>query len=374
MRCLKILHVDPETGFGGGERQVAGLVRHLARRGHDNVLLAAPAGALAARVPAADARLRPLVIRNDVDVLAALRLRRQIRVEHPDIVHFHTSRAHAMSPWIGRTRAIVTRRMDYRLRPGRRVDLLYNRSVAAVVAISNDVRQKLLAAGVRPERVRVIRSAVEPPAGLPGAAGRAAARARHGIASDEMAIGVVAALERRKAHDVLLHALAATLSKLPPLRVLFCGDGAERAALGRLTRELGLESRVRFLGELAQVADVLAAIDLFVLPSRHEGLGVAVLEAMAVGLPVVASAVGGLPEVVDDGKTGLLVPPDDPRALGAAIAELAGDVERARRMGVAGRARVLAEFSMERMADAYEALYTELAPHAAQPRAQPRLR
>jgi glycosyltransferase involved in cell wall biosynthesis len=213
----------------------------------------------------------------------------------------------------------------------------------------------------------VIHSAVEPPAGLPGAAGRAAARARHSIASGEFAIGVVAALERRKAHDVLLHALAATLSKLPPLRVLFCGDGSERAALARLTRELGLESRVRFLGELGQVADVLAALDLFVLPSRHEGLGVAVLEAMAAGVPVVASAVGGLPEAVDDGRTGLLVPPEDPRALGVAIAELAADVERARRMGIAGRARVLAEFSMERMADAYEALYTET-------RAEPRLR
>jgi glycosyltransferase involved in cell wall biosynthesis len=131
---------------------------------------------------------------------------------------------------------------------------------------------------------------------------------------------------------------------------------------------------VRFFGELPQVADVLAALDLFVLPSRHEGLGVAVLEAMAAGIPIVASAVGGLPEAVDEGRTGLLVPPEDPRALGAAIAELAGDVDRARRMGVAGRARVLAEFSMERMAEAYEALYVEVAPHAPRTRVESRLR
>src|SRR5882724_9199734 len=145
---MKILHVDPETGFGGGERQVAGLIRHLARRGHENVLAAPPGSPLAEHVPAADARLRPLAIRNDIDVLAALRLRRQLRAERPDIVHFHTSRAHAMSPWLGRgpERRVVTRRMDYALRAGRRVDLLYNRSVEAVVAISLDVRRQLVAA------------------------------------------------------------------------------------------------------------------------------------------------------------------------------------------------------------------------------------
>jgi glycosyltransferase involved in cell wall biosynthesis len=260
---------------------------------------------------------------------------------------------------------IVTRRMDYPLRRGRWVDLLYNRSVAVVVAISLDVRQKLLAAGVAPQRIRVIHSAVEPPAGLPGPAGRAAARARYGIGVEEVAIGMVAALERRKAHDVLLQALAPAVATMPPFRVLFCGDGSERRPLERMARALGLGDRVRFLGEQRQVADVLAALDLFVLPSRQEGLGVAVLEAMAMALPVVATAVGGLPEAVEAGRTGLLVPPEDPRALGAAIAELARDLDRARRMGDAGRARVAAEFSMERMSEAYEKLYAETAAAAA---------
>ena len=268
-----------------------------------------------------------------------------------------------MSPWLRRyaTRAIATRRMDYAPRRGAWTDLLYNRSVAAVVAISLDVREKLVAAGVRAERIHVIRSAVEPPAGLPGAAGRAAARARFGIAEREVAIGVVAALERRKGHDVLLRALAGAGRALPSFRCLFCGDGSQRGPLARLAAELGIGERVRFLGEQRQVADVLAALDLFVLPSRHEGLGVAVLEAMAMALPVVASAVGGLPEAVEAGRTGLLVPPEDPAALGRAIAELASDLERARRMGSDGRARVIAEFSMERMAEDYERLYTQVA-------------
>lgn len=359
---MKILHVDPERAFGGGERQVAGLIRHLARRGHENLLAADPSGPLAARVPAVDARLVPLSIRNDLDLVAALRLRRLIARESPHVVHFHTSRAHALSPWLrpyAPLRGVVTRRMDYPPKRGPWTDLLYNRSVAAVVAISAEVRARLIAAGVREDRVSLVRSAVEPPGGLPGPAGRAAARARHGIA-DEVAVGVVAALERRKGHDVLLRALASLGDHRPAIRCLACGDGSQRAALEQLARELGLADRVRFLGEQRQVADVLAALDVFVLPSRHEGLGVAVLEAMAMALPVVASAVGGLPEAVLHGTTGLLVPPEDPAALARAIGELATDRERAQAMGAAGRERVLAEFSMEHMAERYEALYERL--------------
>jgi glycosyltransferase involved in cell wall biosynthesis len=269
-----------------------------------------------------------------------------------------------MSPWLRRyaTRTIVTRRMDYALRRGHWTDLLYNRSVASVVAISEEVRRRLLDAGVRSERVTVVRSGVEPPAGLPGAAGRAAARARFGIAG-ELAIGIVAVLERRKGHDVLLRALA-TLDGVPPWRCLVCGGGSQHESLQRLAADLGIAPRVRFLGEQRQVADVLAALDVFVMPSRHEGLGVAVLEAMAMSLPVVASAVGGIPEAVKPGETGLLVPPDDPTALAAALRELACDVERAQRMGDAGRARVVVEFSMEAMAGRYERLYDEICRRA----------
>lgn len=364
--ALKILHVDPEQSFGGGERQVAGLIRHLARRGHDNVL-AAPAGSpLAATVPAADARLRPLTIRNDLDLVAAWRLNRLVAAESPHIVHFHTSRAHAMSAWLRghAVRALVTRRMDYPPRRGWWTRRLYNRCVAATVAISEDVRRRLLGAGVRPERVHVIHSGVEPAAGLPGPAGRAAARARFAI-GDELAVGIVAALEHRKGHDVLLQALARLRAEGVALRCLVCGGGSRRSALESLAQALGIGDVVRFLGEQRQVADVLAALDVFVMPSRHEGLGVAILEAMAMALPVVASAVGGISETVADGRTGLLVPPEDPAALSAAIAALDRDRSRAQGLGAAGRERVIADFSMAAMAQRYERLYEEVSRQSA---------
>jgi glycosyltransferase involved in cell wall biosynthesis len=209
------------------------------------------------------------------------------------------------------------------------------------------------------ERIQVIHSAVEPPARLPSAAERRAARARWGLGG-EAVVGTVAALERRKGHDVLLRALGPLREAMPRIRCLVCGGGSERVSLERLAKELGVDPVVRFLGEQREVTDVLAALDVFVLPSRHEGLGVALLEAMAAGLPVVASHVGGIPETVQAGHTGLLVPAEDPGALGAAIGDLLKNRDRAARMGAEGRRRVLFEFSMEGLADRYEALYASL--------------
>ncbi len=358
---MKILHIDSERSFGGGERQVLGLVRHLARRGHENLLAASPDSALSRMVPGSDARLIPLAIRNHVDLLAALRLARIVARESPHLIHYHTSRSHALAPWLRRhaPRSLVTRRMDYPIRRGWWSSLLYNRSVAGVAAISEDVRRKLIAGGVRAERIRVIRSAVEPPAGLPGEAGREAARRRFG-ANGEPVIAVVAALERRKGQDILLHALAEISRRGRRFQCLLCGGGSERSALERLAAELGVAASVRFLGEQRQVADVLAAADLFVLPSRHEGLGVAILEAMAMGLPVVATAVGGIPEAVEHDRTGLLVPPEDGSALAAAIDDLLGHRDRACELGARGRERVLERFTMERMAGEYQRFYEEI--------------
>ncbi len=143
--------------------------------------------------------------------------------------------------------------------------------------------------------------------------------------------------------------------------MLAAGEGGEHAVLAARVRTLGLDANVRFLGRVDDVASVLAAADVLVMPSRQEGLGVAALEAMAAGLPVIASRVGGLPEAVVDGATGLLVPPADVPALAAAIARLAADRALARRLGAAGRARVRERFTMAGMAAATLAVYRRLA-------------
>ena len=358
---MKILHIDPERGFGGGERQVLGLVRHLAVAGHENLLAAPPGSSIAARVPPGDARLLPLSIRNDLDLLAALRFARLLRRERPEVIHYHTARAHKLAALFPTEahRSIVTRRMDYDLSPGLLTDLLYNRRVAAVVAISSDVRRRLLAAGVREERIILVPSGVEAPEGFPTGAGRSAARGRFGAGEGDWLVATVAALEHRKGIDVLLDSLALPAGRR--LRLVVAGDGSRRVDLERRAVERGVADRIVFLGERSQVADLLAAADAFALPSRREGLGVAVLEAMAMGLPVVASRVGGISDAVVEGETGWLVRAEDPGSLAEALARLAQAPETAREMGRRGRERVRERFTMAGMAGAYEALYGRIA-------------
>jgi glycosyltransferase involved in cell wall biosynthesis len=352
---VRVLHVDPERGWGGGEVQVTLLVRELARRGHTSVL-AAPADAPLARALAADGvPVAECPIASSADVRAVPRLRRLARAV--DVVHFHTARAHAMAPWLGGlgVRRIVTRRMDYPPRGGPWARHLYNRAVDRVIAISDGVRAVLERAGVRPDRIRVVPSGVDTEAFAVAPDVRAAERRAWQVADDDVVAIVVGVLERRKGHATLFE--AAGRLRESRLRWVVCGAGSQEAALRADAAARGID--VRFLGFRADVARCLAAADVAVLPSLHEGLGVAALEAMAAGRPVVASRVGGLAEVVADGETGRLVPAGDAAALAAALASLASVPAERTRMGDAGRARVRARFSATSMAEGTLACYGE---------------
>lgn len=355
-RSLKILHIDPERAWGGGEVQVTGLLDYLASWGHANHLLCDPAGRLFEEVRGKKISVFPFAMVNEVDLRPVLSLRRLIRKERYDIVHFHTKRAHALAAWLGRiypgVRYIVTRRMDYPIRKNWYNDLLYNGRVDGVVAISDKIAALLAGGGVRREQIRVIPSGIEP------ARFEEARRAAPG--SGLPIIGTAAVLEERKGHRLLLEAAAEL--KRQGLRLLyrFAGEGSQKEALKRITAQLGLEAEVVFLGFVPDIPSFLAPIDIFVLPSLHEGLGVAVLEAMAAGKPVIASRVGGIPELVEAEVTGLLVSPDDPRALAQAISRLISRRDLAREMGDKGWERVRRHFAMERMAKRNEEFYYEL--------------
>src|SRR5205809_881024 len=249
---MRVLHVDPERAWGGGEVQVVGLVRELAVRGHDSTVAAHPGGPLARAAAAAGARVVPLGVANHFDVRAAL-----VRV------------------------------------------------------------------GVRTERIRVVPSGIDAPALAAPPQARAAVRREWGLGDEDVAVVVVGALEARKGHAVLLAAAAALAPAAPRLRYVFCGEGRQGEALARAAA--ALDGAVEMVGFRRDVAGCLAAADVVALPSLQEGLGVAALEAMAAGRPVVASRVGGLAEAVVHEETGLLVPRGDQTALATALARLARD-------------------------------------------------
>ncbi|MBI2985720.1 MAG: glycosyltransferase family 4 protein [Deltaproteobacteria bacterium] len=355
-RLLKILHIDPERTWGGGECQVIGLLGYLARQGHQNHLLCHPGGLLIEEARRAGITAFPLRVRNDLDFRPVFSLRRLIQEERYDIVHFHTKRAHALALWLGRAqpgvRFVVTRRMDYPLRRNWYNDCLYNRKVDGVVAISRKIADLLVEGGVRRERIRLIHSGIDP-APFQRRAGEKSSRA-------PVVIGTVAVLEERKGHRFLLEAGALLKRQGHQLKYRFAGTGSQRQSLEQIARGLGLGEDVEFVGFVSDIASFLSTIDVFVLPSLYEGLGVSVLEAMAAGKPVVATRVGGLPEVVDDTITGLLVPHKDPRALAGAIAVLATRQGLAQEMGEKGSGRVLQYFTMEEMAKKNEDYYYEL--------------
>ena len=186
---------------------------------------------------------------------------------------------------------------------------------------------------------------------------------------DRLVVGAVGRLDPVKGHDILIKALA----WLPGMRVVILGSGPRQPELRRLAREVGVADRVSLPGWCDRVEDWLGRFDLFCHPSRYEGLGLALIEAMRAGLPIVATSVGGVPELLDGGRCGLLVPPEDPPALAAAITGLAADPVRREFLGERARDRVHAEFSVDRMVAAYERLWAETlaAPRGSRLRVRP---
>jgi glycosyltransferase involved in cell wall biosynthesis len=219
------------------------------------------------------------------------------------------------------------------------------RCAHAIVANSSAARTQLECEGVPPSRIHVIPNGVT------------VDRATRAPGAPPRTLLTVANLRPEKAHEVLLRAAAMLAPARPELRLLIAGDGPRAAELHGLAASLGIDDRVEFLGHVDDVPSLLGRAGAFVLPSRSEAFPNAAMEAMASGLPVVASAVGGLLDLIDHGRTGLLVPVDDAGAFAAAIDQLMADPERAARIGAAAREDMMARYSFDRMVGSFEDLY-----------------
>jgi glycosyltransferase involved in cell wall biosynthesis len=229
--------------------------------------------------------------------------------------------------------------------------------VDRLICVSEASRESYLAAGVPAQKLTVVRNGIHI---RPAQADRTTALARVGVTPSSQVVINVARLAPQKGHHLLIDAIPTVLAARPNARFLLVGDGPLRDELAARLRDEGLDSRVRLLGKRPDVPDLLAAADLFVLPSHFEGLPLSALEAMGASLPVVATRVSGTSEAVVDGVTGRLTAPDDAAALAAAIVSTLSDRALARRWGAAGHKRVATKFSAAGMAHGVDKIYGDL--------------
>ncbi len=350
-----IVHVDGGRAWRGGQQQMLLLAAELRRRGCAQWIVA--------RDPAIAERLRAAGCE-------AHSFRHPPPIPSGAVVHAHDGRALSWVLWRGawrrgRATLVASRRVAF---PPRRLTIWKYRRARRVLAVSGFIRRQLLAAGLEPERVETVPDGIDLET-LPAAApARARIRAALQLPESTPVAATLAAFTPEKNLPCLLEALARGPGDL---HVLLAGEGPGLAELRRRARELRLESRLHVRADYPALAAMplaawVAAADFYVLPSRQEGLGSSLLVAMAYALPLMAARVGGIPELVEDGRNGVLLDPDDAPAWAAALTRLAAEPERARALGARGRRRV-AEFTAARLAERTLAAYAA-ARAAAAPR------
>jgi L-malate glycosyltransferase len=354
---------------GGAEVLAARLARGLADRYRFVFACLDALGALGEELRADGFLVHVLERRPGVDVGCMRRLARLWREEKVDIVHAHQYTpffyALAARRWRGRPPVLFHEHgrwfPDYR-RPKR---VIFNRLMLRrkdrVVGVGEAVRHALVQnEGFPDRRVGVIYNGVDPAAFNGQAIDRAKVRRNIGVGRDDLTIVQVARLDHLKDHATAMRAIHRARQQLPDLRLVLVGDGPEREKIQAEIDRLAVADRVLMLGTRHDVAELLRAADIFLLTSISEGIPVTILEAMAAGLPVVATQVGGVPEIVRHEHSGLLAPPGDDAELAKALVRLATDPGLRQRMGDFGRQRAREEFSQERMHAAYRAIYEEM--------------
>jgi glycosyltransferase involved in cell wall biosynthesis len=367
MRKLRLMQITHDLAIGGLQRVVANICRAIDRDQFEVSVLALRAlGPFAAEIDRLEipVTLLPQKARGP-DYLSFLKVARILRVERPDVIHTHNTQ-----PLMdGTAGVLLTGRIGIvhtdhgRQFPDKRRYMLaerwLSRRIYRVVGVSEDTSRQLVRwEKIDPARVMTIPNGVDC-GDRSGAEGKAELRSRIGVGGAGPVIGAVGRLSEEKGVGWLLRAMPAVLAREPAARLVVVGDGPEEPDLRALVSELGIGRSVTFLGPRGDVARLLAAFDVYVLPSLREGLPMAILEAMAAGLPVVASSVGGVPSVVEEGVTGLLVPPKDPDRLAAAICSALVDDRLRLSCSVTGPRLVRSRYSTAAMTRQYERLYRE---------------
>ena len=334
-------------------------------RGHRAVLVAHPEGVLYQRASEGD-DLVPFAPRSEVDLASAWRLARVIAMHRPDVVHAHDPHAVSMASMalsfgVGSSvpRLVASRRVDFNLQRNSFSRWKYRR-VECFIAASRAIADILAHDGIPRARIVVVHDGIDVDTVMHAPA--ADLHQEFWFPKGVPVLVNVGALVPHKGQRFLVEAMARVRRHVPDAQLVIFGEGQLREALEQQVRDLDLQKHVVLAGFREDVLSLTRSADLFVMSSVTEGLGSTVLDAMAMGLAVVGTRAGGIPEVVEDGVTGVLVPPGHADALGDALVRVLADAPARARMGEAGRARVRERFGVDRLVEGTLAAYARVGP------------
>jgi glycosyltransferase involved in cell wall biosynthesis len=325
MKALRIAHIDTERTWRGGEQQAFSLMEGLKSRGHYNLLISHRDSVLSERARGHFSMME-VAPWGEWDFVAAHFLNRRIKSERIDVIHAHTGHGVSLAVLASmgtRIPVVITRRVDFPLSQNLFSQWKYAR-VQQVVAISDGVKKVLLSSGIPDKKITVVHSGVDFNRYL---SIHPLSKKDLGVPEDCYVIGQVAALAPHKDQNNLLEAMALLRKEVPNIRLFVVGEGELRSQLKKKSEALGVDDIVQWLGFQSNPLDFISAFDVFCLSSREEGLGTSILDAMVLKVPVVATHVGGVPELIEHEKTGYLVPPSNAPVLAMVLqkALLRGD-------------------------------------------------
>lgn len=347
---MKILHIDTEKTWRGGEQQVLYLLKGLREKGHDSTVICQPDSALSERARAEDICVEELSMMGGVDPFAAFSIA-GIMKQSFDIVHMHTSNAHTLgygASFISKgPKLVASRRVSFPIK-GLIGRLKYS-GVDKVIAVSEEIRQGLISSGLDESKVVAVHSSID--------LGRFDVRESE---PNMPTVGIFAHLARHKGHSYFFDAAESVLESMPDVNFMVVGEGEERETLEEQVNKLGISSRVKFLGFSRDVPNLLKKCTITVLSSiSGEGSPGVIKESMAAAVPVVTTDVGGSAEVVENGVSGIVVPPHNSKSIAEAILRLLKDPKLRASMSTEGVKRA-AQFSTYVMVDRTESIYKEL--------------